>query len=185
MSSKQIYTKLLLRRDTTANLQNVVLAQGEPAYSTDDILLKIGDGVSTWAELNPINQPTDNCVTTVKQYSVLSASGSSAPSESAGWIENAYLTGTSATPWIWTRYDYICQNGESIKLYYRVYDDSWKEYEFVGTTTTEEIITQFPCAINGNTLSIGVINDPIGFVETNGVLTYTPSGVIQLKTNNS
>ena len=181
MSSKRIYTKLLLRRDTAANLQNVILAQGEPAYSTDEIELKIGDGVSTWEELLPINKPTDNCVTMVHQYSVLAASGSTAPADDAGWIENAYLTGTAATPWIWTRYDYVCQNGEIIKLYYRIYDTSWQEYEFVGTETTEEIVTQFPCNISGNLLTIGVTDDPAGYVETNGVLTYTPSGVVQLK----
>ena len=179
--SKRITTKLLLRRDTTANLNPIILAQGEPGYSTDDIVLKIGNGLSTWAELPAINKPTDNCLVSVKQYSVLSDSGTVPPSDSADWEENAYLVGTSSTPWIWTRYDYECQNGESIILYARVYDASWQQYEFVGNTTTEALKTTFPCDINGSLLTIGTNDDPLGYVETNGVLTYTPSGVVQLK----
>lgn len=179
--SKRLITQLLLRQDTSAHLTNIVPAQGEPIYCTDVPSLRIGDGVRTWANLPDINAPTDNCLVDVKQYSVLSASGTTPPSSTAQWVENAYLSGVKATPWIWTRYDYECQNGETIQLFYRTYDASWQQYDFVGTETTETITTQFPCAVNGNALVIGAIADPAGVVNTTGTFTYTPSGVIQLK----
>jgi hypothetical protein len=47
--------KFKLRRDTAANLSGIILSEGEPAYSTDTYILKIGNGTSTWASLAPLN----------------------------------------------------------------------------------------------------------------------------------
>lgn len=47
--------KFKLRRDTAANLSSVVLSEGEPAYSTDTHVLKIGDGSTTWNSLPTLN----------------------------------------------------------------------------------------------------------------------------------
>lgn len=55
MATKTLNTKIQLRRDTAANLANVILAVGEPGFSTDTKILKIGDGVSTWSNLPAIN----------------------------------------------------------------------------------------------------------------------------------
>ena len=45
--------KLCQRSDTEANWQlyNPILLKGEVAFSTDNYNLKIGDGVSHWADL--------------------------------------------------------------------------------------------------------------------------------------
>ena len=43
-----------LRRDTAANLASKVLAQGEPAYTTDGSGLKIGDGTTAFSSLTEI-----------------------------------------------------------------------------------------------------------------------------------
>lgn len=42
------------RRDTAANWTSVnpTLAQGEPAYETDTLLFKIGDGSTAWNDLD-------------------------------------------------------------------------------------------------------------------------------------
>jgi hypothetical protein len=48
-------SQIKLRRDTAANWtanSTVVLAQGEPGFETNTGKLKIGDGTSTWAQLN-------------------------------------------------------------------------------------------------------------------------------------
>ena len=46
--------RIILRRDTSANwiINNPVLLAGEPGYETDTGHLKIGDGVSTWTDLD-------------------------------------------------------------------------------------------------------------------------------------
>lgn len=47
-----------LRRDTAANWElykNIVPASGEPCFVTDKNILKIGDGVTTFEKLEPIN----------------------------------------------------------------------------------------------------------------------------------
>ena len=46
-----------LRRDTAANwaVVNPVLAAGEPGYALDTGVLKLGDGTSAWASLDPIS----------------------------------------------------------------------------------------------------------------------------------
>lgn len=46
--------RIILRRDTAANwnMNNPVLLSGEPGYETDTGYLKIGDGVSTWEQLD-------------------------------------------------------------------------------------------------------------------------------------
>lgn len=46
-------TTIRLRRGTAADLAAVdpVPAEGEPVYSTDDNVLKIGDGVTPFSEL--------------------------------------------------------------------------------------------------------------------------------------
>jgi len=41
-----------LRRDSSANLANVVLASGEPAYALDTDTLKIGNGSDTFSSLS-------------------------------------------------------------------------------------------------------------------------------------
>jgi hypothetical protein len=53
--------RILLRRDSSTNWEtnNPVLLSGEPGYETDTGKLKIGDGVSTWSDLNEyITGPT-------------------------------------------------------------------------------------------------------------------------------
>lgn len=52
-------TKIIFRQDTSANLNlvNPVLASGEPCYELDTGNFKIGDGVSTWNQLQyQVNQ---------------------------------------------------------------------------------------------------------------------------------
>ena len=45
--------RIILRRDSSANWEasNPVLLSGEPGYETDTGALKIGNGVSTWTDL--------------------------------------------------------------------------------------------------------------------------------------
>lgn len=175
MSNKNIMTKLLLRRDTSQNLINVIPFLGEPVFSTDTKKLKIGDGSTTWANLPTINQDTNGCVVDVDVYVTRNASGSQPPD--SGWVYDQYISGTKQAPWVWTKTVYSCQNGETIDLYSRVYDSSWIEYDFVGQEET--VTTQFPCSVSGATLSIGVAGDPNGVVTTTG--TFTPSGTIEVK----
>ena len=47
-------TTIQLRRDTASNLASKVLAQGEPAYTTDGSGLKIGDGTTAFSSLTEI-----------------------------------------------------------------------------------------------------------------------------------
>lgn len=44
-------TKIQVRRDTAANLANVVLAVAEPCYATDTQKFVIGDGSSKFSDL--------------------------------------------------------------------------------------------------------------------------------------
>lgn len=44
-------TQIKIRRDTAANLANIVLGVGEPAYATDTKKLAIGDGVTVFSNL--------------------------------------------------------------------------------------------------------------------------------------
>ena len=44
-------TKIKIRRDTAANLANVVLEMGELAYATDTKKFAIGDGSTKFSEL--------------------------------------------------------------------------------------------------------------------------------------
>lgn len=50
-------TKIQLRRDTSTNWtrNNPVLALGEPGLETDTLIVKYGDGASTWNELQYAN----------------------------------------------------------------------------------------------------------------------------------
>jgi hypothetical protein len=56
MSSKS-YAIIQMRRDTNAAfaLAGTVLASGEPAFATDTRMLKVGDGVTPWSSLLPVN----------------------------------------------------------------------------------------------------------------------------------
>ena len=47
-------TKILLRRNNNAELTGVVLSSGEPAFALDLNVLKIGDGITAWENLDPI-----------------------------------------------------------------------------------------------------------------------------------
>lgn len=47
-----LLTKIQLRRDTYANLQNIFLAQAEPAYDTTYKMLRLGDGLTAYKNLN-------------------------------------------------------------------------------------------------------------------------------------
>jgi hypothetical protein len=47
-------TKILLHRNNNAELTGVVLSSGEPAFALDLNVLKIGDGVNAWENLDPI-----------------------------------------------------------------------------------------------------------------------------------
>lgn len=49
--------KFKLRRDTASNLTNVILSEGEPGYSTDTKILKVGDGVTRWSLLPASTAP--------------------------------------------------------------------------------------------------------------------------------
>lgn len=169
--SKKLVTKLLLRRDTSANLANIVLAQGEPAYATDTFQFKIGDGTHDWAHLEFY---AGNFVSSVSEWFQLSNSGAEPPTGS--WVQTR-LTGTKQTPWIWTRYDYEFSSGNTVSLYNRIYDTSWQEFVFVGEAAP--VITTFPCAVNSNTLTIGSLTDTNGEVTTSG--TFTPSGTIEVQ----
>lgn len=175
MSNKNIMTKLLLRRDTSTNLNPIVPALGEPVFSTDTNLLKIGDGSTMWENLTPINTDTGGCIVDFEQYNALGATGTQPPE--SGWVQDQYLVGTKQTPWVWTKISYICDNGETIDMYSRVFDSSWIEYQFIGTEDTIE--TQFPCDVSGNVLTIGSTTDVKGSVVTTG--SYTPSGTIEVK----
>ena len=52
-----IQTKILMRRDTSANwsTNNPILAAGEIGVDTTNNRIKIGNGVSTWTNLNYID----------------------------------------------------------------------------------------------------------------------------------
>lgn len=52
-----IQARLILRNDSSANFEakNPVLLQGEPAYDNELKILKIGDGVTPWNDLNPFS----------------------------------------------------------------------------------------------------------------------------------
>ncbi len=75
-------TQIKLRRDTTANweLEDPVLAQGEPGYDTDTGELKIGNGSSVWTALSAISGSgsSDRLVNGFNEL-VLDASGNLAP----------------------------------------------------------------------------------------------------------
>lgn len=47
----KLTTKIQLRRDTAANLADIVLASGEPGFTTDTQCFAIGDGVTPFKEL--------------------------------------------------------------------------------------------------------------------------------------
>ena len=46
--------RIQLRRDTSTNLSDITPSQGEPVYSTDTKVLKIGDDYNEWSVLNSI-----------------------------------------------------------------------------------------------------------------------------------
>lgn len=50
----QKFTKILLRRDTESELSNIILSSGEPAFALDTRILKIGDGTTTWTNLEAV-----------------------------------------------------------------------------------------------------------------------------------
>ena len=58
-------TRIKLRRDDTTNWDalNPVLALGEPGYNTTVNKIKIGDGVTTWANLSYLTDATGNAYT--------------------------------------------------------------------------------------------------------------------------
>jgi hypothetical protein len=75
--------RIILRRDSSANWEtnNPVLLSGEPGYETDTGKLKIGDGVSTWSDLNEyITGPTGETGVTGPTGSI----GVTGPTGSAG-----------------------------------------------------------------------------------------------------
>lgn len=55
MAENIIRTRFQVRRDTEANFNHTILAQGEPGYTTDTHVFKIGDGEHTWENLNAIS----------------------------------------------------------------------------------------------------------------------------------
>ena len=58
MANQKIKMTIQLRRDTAANWElykNIVPAAGEPCFVTDKNILKIGDGVTPFEKLEPIN----------------------------------------------------------------------------------------------------------------------------------
>lgn len=59
-------TQIQIRRDTAANLANVVLKAGEPGYATDTKKLAIGDGSTKFSALQGRvmgpNTATDNAL---------------------------------------------------------------------------------------------------------------------------
>ena len=58
MANQKIKMTIQLRRDTAANwdlYKDIVPAAGEPCFVTDKNILKIGDGVKTFEQLEPIN----------------------------------------------------------------------------------------------------------------------------------
>lgn len=177
MSNKNIMTKLLLRRDTSANLNPIIPSLGEPVFSTDTQVLKVGDGSTTWANLPAINQDTSGCIVDFEVYRALGASGTTPPE--SGWVKDQYLVGNKQTPWVWMKTVYECQNGETLDMYMRWFDSSWVEYDFVGTPAT--ITTQFSCSVgpSSTTLVIGAPTDTGGSITTTG--TFTPEGVIEVK----
>ena len=58
MEKDYIFKLIQLRRDTEENFINsgVVLAAGEPGYATDTGAFKIGDGESTWSQLDRLDK---------------------------------------------------------------------------------------------------------------------------------
>ena len=169
--SKRLVTKLLLRRDTSANLANIVLAQGEPCYAIDTCQFKIGDGVTDWEHLDSYG---GSFVTSVAAWFQLSASGAEPPT--GNWVQTR-LTGTKQTPWIWTRYDYEFSSSPTVSIYNRVYDASWKGYTFVGDAAP--VTTTFPCEVSSGVLTIGSPTDLNGEITTSG--TFTPTGTIEVQ----
>ena len=62
MSAK--YPKIQFRRATEAEFlsASTVLASGEPGWATDAIILKVGNGTSTWASLSGVGVTPANAV---------------------------------------------------------------------------------------------------------------------------
>ena len=54
MASKNLTTKIVMRNDSAANwtTSNPVLAKGEIGFENDSYMVKIGDGVKKWSELD-------------------------------------------------------------------------------------------------------------------------------------
>ena len=58
MATNLIKMQIQFRRDTAANWElykNIIPASGEPCFVTDKNILKIGDGITTFEKLEPIN----------------------------------------------------------------------------------------------------------------------------------
>jgi hypothetical protein len=89
--------RILLRRDSSANWEtnNPVLLSGEPGYETDTGKLKIGDGVSTWSDLNEyITGPTGEIGVTGPTGSI----GVTGPTGSAGTGPNIFYGNQTIGP---------------------------------------------------------------------------------------
>ena len=64
--SKIYKTTFQLKRGLKENWEakNPILEYGEPGFSVDDGILKIGDGLTTWKNLKPINAKAENLLPT-------------------------------------------------------------------------------------------------------------------------
>ena len=67
--SKIYKTTFQLKRGLKENWEskNPILEYGEPGFSVDDGILKIGDGLTTWKNLKPINTKAENSLPTPTQ----------------------------------------------------------------------------------------------------------------------
>jgi hypothetical protein len=105
-----INTKIQLRKGTDSewNLANPILAVGEPGYDSTNGIIKIGDGITNWNNLRPINESIDRQI-----FNVIS-------SQSEFTISNGYIVGSINVYYNGVKLidgtDYTATNGTTITL---------------------------------------------------------------------
>ena len=75
MAQHEVRAALILRNDTSINwtVKNPILLKGETGVEIDTGLVKVGDGISTWQNLNYINEKVN--LTNYVEKPVMTASG--------------------------------------------------------------------------------------------------------------
>ena len=139
-----IKTQIKLRRDTAANLANVVLVAGEPAYATDTKKFAIGDGTTKFSALKDygfiptIPNPSDYYWANVKVST--SSSTSTKPTFANNFLVNI-ATNNVLTPGA----DWAIASAISKYLWHDLlpFRSAKAEYSTDGTTWTEDTTDKY------------------------------------------